>query len=985
MATGSPLVIDYLNLTKEYQQKYGESTIVLMQVGAFFEMYGLKSSDTIKDSRILEVCNICQLNISDKKICVGKDEVVMAGFRDYNLDKYVSKITDAGFTVAVYIQEKNDKVVSRSLYSVFSPGTYISHDTDSSPQITNNIICIWMDVIKSLRSVKENLICGISVANIFTGKSFMFEYEIPFYMNPTTFDELEHYVSIFNPSEVIFISPFDNDNIRTILQYSGIKCNIHRIDSKNVSNEKVQNCMKQKYISHILGSFFGEESVQICSEFENYIMATQSFCYLLDFIQEHNPNLVRKISMPTFNNISTRMILANHTLKQLNIIDDTGNQYGNMSSILSFLNKCCSPMGKRLFQYQLTNPTFDRQWLQTEYDMISIMLNNYHFVELFRKQLFNLRDMEKINRQLVIRKLYPSSIHYLYSSIVILQQINECLAENPEISKYLVLSYDKNSPNEYIKKITNGITSFLDDHLIIEKCKSLTSTQTFVDNIIKKGISSKLDELLEKRELDNIIFNEIQSYFNGILRINENKSSKTNDNEYIKKHETEKSGISLQLTKKRATTLKNILSTIKNKTIHIQAKSFDLSEVKFISASTNADEISFPLLNKITKELLNINSEIDQVISSVYEEVLIKFEKLWFNEIELLSEYAARLDVLQCKTYTAKINNYCKPQIQESKKSFVRATEVRHCLIEHIQTNEVYVANDIHIGCDMQDGMLLYGTNAVGKTSLIRALGIAVILAQCGMYVPCSQFAYHPYTAIYSRILGNDNLFKGLSTFVVEMSELRTILKMSNENSLILGDEVCSGTETESALSIFVSALMDLHDKQSSFIFATHFHEIVQYDEIKQLCNMVLCHMSVVYDREQDCLVYDRKLQYGPGNRMYGLEVCKSLYLPNEFLERAYNIRNKYYPENRGELSHNSSVYNSKKIRGICEKCNSEIAKETHHLSPQKDASDTGFIGSFHKNHPANLMALCEKCHDELHKKDTKIKRKKTTKGYIVS
>jgi DNA mismatch repair protein MutS len=281
--------------------------------------------------------------------------------------------------------------------------------------------------------------------------------------------------------------------------------------------------------------------------------------------------------------------------------------------------------------------------------------------------------------------------------------------------------------------------------------------------------------------------------------------------------------------------------------------------------------------------------------------------------------------------------------------------------------------------------MLLYGTNAVGKTSLIRALGIAVILAQCGMYVPCSQFVYYPYTAIYSRILGNDNLFKGLSTFVVEMSELRTILKMSDENSLILGDEVCSGTETESALSIFVSALIDLHNNKSSFIFATHFHEIVQYDEIKQLCNMVLCHMSVVYDREQDCLVYDRKLQYGPGNRMYGLEVCKSLYLPTDFLERAYNIRNKYFPENRGELSHDSSVYNSKKIRGMCEKCNSEISKETHHLSPQKDASDNGFIGTFHKNHPANLMSLCEKCHDEIHKKNIKIKRKKTTKGYIVS
>jgi DNA mismatch repair protein MutS len=979
--SGSPLVIEYLNLTKEYQSKYGESTIVLMQVGAFFEMYGLKtSSNTIKGSSILEVCNICQLNISDKKICVGKDEVVMAGFRDYTLDKYILKLTDAGFTAAVYTQEKTGKAVSRSLYSVFSPGTYISHDTDSSPQITNNIICIWIDVIKSLHSVKENLICGISVANIFTGKSFMFEYETPFYMNPTTFDELEHYISVFNPSEVIFISPFDNDTIRTILQYSGIKCNVHRIDSRNVSNEKVQNCMKQKYISHILGSFFGQESIHICSEFENYVIATQSFCYLLDFIQEHNPNLVRKISIPIFNNITTRMVLANHTLKQLNIIDDNV-KHGNLSSVLSFLNKCCSPMGKRLFEYQLTNPTFEKQWLQNEYDMTSIMLDNYHFVELFRRQLCNLRDMEKISRQLVMRKLYPSSIYHLYSSIVILQQINECLVENPEISKNLGLSYEKSSPNEYIKKITKGIILFLDEHLIIEKCKLSTTMQTFVDNIIQKGVSVKLDDLLDKRQLDNEILNEIQNYFNNLLRTNENKPLL----KFIDKHETDKSGISLQLTKKRAATLKNIINSIEKKTIEIKGKLIDLTEIKFVSASSNADEISFPLLNKITKELLNIGNEIDQVILSVYEEILTKLEKTWFKEIESLGDYAARLDILQCKAYIARTHNYCKPEIQDSPKSFVRVKEIRHCLIEHIQTNEVYVSNDMHIGCDNQDGMLLYGTNAVGKTSLIRALGIAVILAQCGMYVPCSQFVYYPYTAIYSRILGNDNLFKGLSTFVVEMSELRTILKMSNENSLILGDEVCSGTETESALSIFVSALMDLHDNKSSFIFATHFHEIVQYEEIKQLCNMVLCHMSVVYDREKDCLVYDRKLQYGPGNRMYGLEVCKSLYLPNDFLERAYNIRNKYYPENRGELSHESSVYNSKKIRGICEKCKIEISKETHHLSPQKDASDAGFIGSFHKNHPANLMALCEKCHDDLHKKDVKIKRKKTTKGYIVS
>jgi DNA mismatch repair protein MutS len=282
----------------------------------------------------------------------------------------------------------------------------------------------------------------------------------------------------------------------------------------------------------------------------------------------------------------------------------------------------------------------------------------------------------------------------------------------------------------------------------------------------------------------------------------------------------------------------------------------------------------------------------------------------------------------------------------------------------------------------------LYGTNAVGKTSLIRALGIAVIMAQAGLYVPCSQFEYSPYKSIFSRILGNDNLFKGMSTFAVEMSELRMILRTADAYSLVLGDELCSGTETESALSIFMAGLLDLHAKKSSFIFATHFHEIIRFEEMNTMTRMSLKHMAVHYDRELDCLVYDRVLRDGPGNRMYGLEVCKSLYLPEDFLTKAMEIRTKYFPETRGELANEKSPYNAKKIRGQCELCKKTIGEEIHHLQPQKEANDKGFIGTTHKNHPANLMSLCETCHKNIHTTQstpTKTKRTKTTKGYVIT
>ena len=306
------------------------------------------------------------------------------------------------------------------------------------------------------------------------------------------------------------------------------------------------------------------------------------------------------------------------------------------------------------------------------------------------------------------------------------------------------------------------------------------------------------------------------------------------------------------------------------------------------------------------------------------------------------------------------------------------ARDIRHALIEHINQKEIYVTNDLILDAKDSDqginGMVLFGTNAVGKTSLIRALGIAVIMAQAGIYVPCSSFHYKPYTAIFSRILSNDNLFKGLSTFAVEISELGVILKNADKNSLILGDELCSGTETDSALAIFMTTLEHLHAKQSTFLFATHFHEILEFEEIQSLDKIGIYHLAVTYDREKDCLIYDRKLKPGEGSRTYGLEVCKSLYLPTAFLERAYELRRQLSPENDGLLSHVSSKYNAKKIRGFCENCHTRIGEEIHHMKEQREANvKTGYfegengIHWIHKNHPANLMSVCAKCHDLFH------------------
>jgi DNA mismatch repair protein MutS len=1015
MSSSNTLVHEYFELTTKYQSQYGKHTILLIQVGAFFEIYGLKDCKTgeIKGSQIQEVSQICQLNMSEKKVYIEKDGVTMSGFRDYSLEKYLPKITEGGYTAVVYTQEKTaDNKFVRKLDAVYSPGTYVSYDMDSLLQITNNIMCIWFELTKS---TPKRLLYGVSTVNIFTGESFLFEHDCDWHMNPTTFDELERFVSVYAPSEVLIISPFSGKEQEKIQQYCGIRTNmIHHYNSQDVTLEKIHNCEKQTYVHHMLTTFFGDSSMEICSEFSEYVIATQSMCFLLDFIQEHNPNLVRKIALPTFNNSSQRMVLANHTLLQLNIIDEhsVGKPHGHLSSVLSFLNKSVTAMGKRLFQHQLTNPTFNTEWLQTEYDMISMALATEPlvFLNTTRKQLQGIRDMEKNLRQLVLGKLYPNSLYQWYQSILIIRDIHINNSKNILLETYLAPNFsdgrrsssklagfpkqsqiaEKNTTTIQIGDICNNIIVFLDKHLVIESCKTISTLQTFEDNIIKSGVSSVLDKKIQSREQSKSLFQGIRTYFTNLLKT---QMKDPDVSEYIKIHETEKSGASLQITKKRGLFLKAAISEhLKkgHKHIEIDGFTFSLEDVKLVSASTSTDEITFPLLASIISSLCKIGTSIDQTITEVYNQVLRNFETNCFLDLENLSKYIAKLDVFQSKVYSAFHHNYCCPKIvpSDSDTSYVHVKEIRHVLIEHINQQELYVTNDLNLGNNDVIGMLLYGTNAVGKTSLIRAMGIAVIMAQSGMFVPCSEFMYQPFHSIYSRILSNDNLFKGLSTFVVEMSELRVILKMADHHSFILGDELASGTENESALSIFTAALLDLHHKGACHMFATHFHEMANFDEIKSLHRLAFRHLSVYYDREHDCLVYDRKLKEGQGSRTYGLEVCASLFMPQNFINTAFEIRNKYFPENKGEMSQPVTKYNAKKIRGKCEMCHNELATETHHLLPQRDANKQGFLGTFHKNHVANLASVCEKCHNTFHTDSTKtvvrMVRKKTTKGIKI-
>ena len=249
----------------------------------------------------------------------------------------------------------------------------------------------------------------------------------------------------------------------------------------------------------------------------------------------------------------------------------------------------------------------------------------------------------------------------------------------------------------------------------------------------------------------------------------------------------------------------------------------------------------------------------------------------------------------------------------------------------------------------------------------MKAVGLNIIMAQAGLFVAASSFEFKPYTQIFTRILNNDNIFRSQSSFAVEIQELKGILNRADNNSLILGDELCSGTESISALSIITAGLNTLYEKNSSFIFTSHLHQLNEINEVKSLVNLKIYHLKIEYDKDKDILIYDRKLEKGSGPSIYGLKVCEAMGLSKDFISFAKKIQNNLTNENNARKK---SQYNSSIIMDKCKICSSKNNLETHHIKDQQYANKNNMIDNHHKNIKHNLVTLCKICHTKVTNKE---------------
>ena len=981
------LVDDYLSYQLKYENMYGPNTIVLMECGSFFEIYDYPSEDGTEE-KIYKIADIINLNVSRKKNKKNNgDFSLMAGFPNHAYEKWRDILLKHNYTIVKIEQDSHGtKNPKRHVTEIISPGVNLE-----SSHYSNHVMSIYLEEISS--NGKKIIWGGVSCMDINTGDNIIYDIHGVPTDDSYTLDEIFRFIQTYNPKELIINTEKISMSKEDIVSYL-------EIGDRNVlfnNYEKKTNLLKINSIKKLLEKLFpryGLLDVLDYLDLDRKTWGLNSYILLLQFVFEHNENIVKNMKHPVIWDDSNHLILSYDTINQLNIIQDKSNMNKKLDSVMNLLDNTSTAFGRRMFRYNIGHPIIDISTLNKHYHIIECLQDKYIGIEKILKKI---NDIERYHRRMTIGVLHPSSFVQLDNSYRYIIKVYEMIREFKQEELHVLL------PSQKVLDSFNEFMHTYNGHLSMEDI--LNSRQDNIKHsIFNKGFNVEIDILQNKIDM-------IMEYFHSLSRKLSNCIDVDQDN-LVKLKITEKDGHFFTLTKAKGKILKQKLSkqieitwsythTIidqeqaeqgggaesggggkkEKKKCTINIKNLECKQL------TGNMKITSPEIKQFSERLHFYYIKMNKLCMEAFTTLLVSYDQTYGQTLKQIVETVAYIDVSVSNAKSAIINNYTKPIIVDTAhtdtnhtdtQSFIDCKQLRHPLIEKLNTRVEYIPNDICLGESLYqkqniniptqttNGMLLYGVNAVGKSSTMKSVGIAIIMAQAGMYVPASEFYYYPYKYIFTRISGNDNIFKGQSTFAVEMSELRSILTRVNKNSLVLGDELCSGTETTSAISLVSAGIITLDKSHCSFIFATHLHKLSTMKRITELDKVKSFHMETTYDEDKGLLIYNRKLKAGSGNSIYGLEVAKSMNLDKEFIRLADEIRREELDIQKDIMNSKTSTYNSNIIIDRCAIC-SKQTDDIHHIKFQEWADKYNMIDHHHKNIEHNLVQLCVDCHYKVH------------------
>jgi DNA mismatch repair protein MutS len=929
---------EYIEFYKTYSKKYGPKTAIFLMVGSFYELYDIQNLETGEtECNVREIVDILGIQLSSKKGDFSeKCDGLFAGFPDYVMHKWAGRLTSAGWTVVVINQVKDarGKVKERKVERILSPSTHIENAASTDVPY---VVTLYFDQV--VMSHPPSF--GASVLDLTTGSTHSYGGKANGRPDIWTADDLVQLMSVFQPKELLIYwrssSNLINDESffrRMFGMSSQIPIHMYPVETfGSFQKEQVRTEYLQKIYS--IRSLLPPKSyLGIQSEQEEL-----SLLFLLQFVEEHYPSIVKSFHRNEHWSPEANLICGNHALTQLQM---TGTHV--QETVIGLFDKSMTPMGKRAMKERLLSPYSQASSIRSRLKEVQEYMNwTEDRIKSLERQLRFMFDLPRLHRKVLCGFITAEEIVGLFQTYaameVIMKQVtfDSCLKE----------PFEESAWQNYQTVFRSNFNQ--------EKAYHSGKDQTPFENQKYPAIAAKEVQIKQ-------VLQEVQELRNEICcqaGINE---------EMIRMEEKEKEPFGF---KASTITLQQLKKRIAN-----------LPEGSKISELKSGGWYDCTRLQQLNTKLLKFREDLQHLVNTHLPDACLEItmagEHIWI----LMEQWTCQVDNTQCIGRVSKEYGYTCPIIEDieaGQGSALDIHNIRHPLVE-VSSNQVkYVKHDVQLGYDSTKGWLVYGMNASGKSTLMKATGLCVLLAQAGCFVPAKQMRLRPFQSIYTRILNQDNLFAGLSSFAVEMSELRDILRNANEYTLVLGDELCAGTESISAQALVASGIQWLSSRQAKFIFATHLHDLSEYIEVEKM-GVKVWHLHVDYDPATKKLIYDRSLRPGNGSTLYGLEVARAMDLPFEFIEQALQNRHNMIGSKVLKEATTSS-WNASVVRKECEVCRKQIIKEleVHHIQPRNTAIKQILEDGTHMNDKHNLIVLCQECHDKVHDEKIVIGDKKMT------
>ena len=638
----------------------------------------------------------------------------------------------------------------------------------------------------------------------------------------------------FNPSEVLYCKR----NRQEFGSLFGDKFHTYTLEDWAFTYDFGYNFLKQHFQTTSLKGF-GIEGLP-----DGIISAG----VILHYLNETEHKDLQHITRVTRLEEDRYVWLDRFTIRNLEL---TAAQQEGGVPLIQILDQTVTPMGARLLRKWLSLPLKEKALIDERLNMVDLLVNDLDLAETLVNHLKQIGDLERLVSKVAVRRISPRE----------LLQLKRSLQHVLPIKEVLITALSQNeSPGRYpgsLKKYADQLNavSFLLGRIEAELREDAPALSN-QGNIIKAGINAELDEL-------TAIAYSGKDY---LIQLQE--------------REVEKTGIS---------SLKVAYNKVFGYYLEVTHAHKNRVPEDWIRKQTlvNAERYITPELKVYEEKILNAEEQIFQIESRMFNEMIIAAGE-YVGAIQQNARVLSVLDVLSSFARVAVKNKYVRPQINESK--VLNIKDGRHAVIEQqLPPGEHYIPNDIFLDDETQQIIIITGPNMAGKSALLRQTALIVLMAQSGSFVPASSAEIGIVDKIFTRVGASDNLSRGESTFMVEMTETASILNNLSERSLILMDEIGRGTSTYDGVSIAWSIAEYLHTKtdcRPKTLFATHYHEL--NDLATE--NVRIKNYNVAVKEMGNKVIFLRKLKEGGSEHSFGIHVAQMAGMPAQIVTRASQI-----------------------------------------------------------------------------------------------